>query len=339
MAFTPFDLTGKVAVVTGGNGGIGLGMAEGLAGAGADVVIWGRKADKNAAALEQLKAYGTRIEALSVDVSDEAAVVDAMAESLSRMGRIDTCIANAGVGGSAPLIEQTTEQWRKVTTVNLDAVFWTLREASRHMVERAERGDKGGSLLVTSSVSAIHGAPQNQAYAATKAGVLAMVRGTAQTGPEPSPPNFSHQWCQRSALRATRATLRGGIGCGSPGKADAIPGEQRFRIHRHIADHGIILCKARYALPAHGNREGIRASGADLRIARRVGHGVALALAHQAFHQHVGFIAVVEAHPHAVLGGGEHDRPLDRSGASDALRSSGLRLLLRLGALLFCREQ
>ena len=108
MAFTPFDLTGKVAVVTGGNGGIGLGMAEGLAGAGADVVIWGRKADKNAAALEQLKAYGTRIEALSVDVSDEAAVVDAMAESLSRMGRIDTCIANAGVGGSAPLIEQTT---------------------------------------------------------------------------------------------------------------------------------------------------------------------------------------------------------------------------------------
>ena len=179
MAFTPFDLTGKVAVVTGGNGGIGLGMAEGLAGAGADVVIWGRKADKNAAALEQLKAYGTRIEALSVDVSDEAAVVDAMAESLSRMGRIDTCIANAGVGGSAPLTEQTTEQWRKLTTVNLDAVFWTLREASRHMVERAERGDKGGSLLVTSSVSAIHGAPQNQAYAATKAGVLAMVRGTA----------------------------------------------------------------------------------------------------------------------------------------------------------------
>ena len=179
MAFKPFDLTGKAAVVTGGNGGIGLGMAEGLAAAGADVVIWGRNADKNAAALERLKAHGTRVEALEVDVADEQAVVDAMAESLSRLGRIDSCIANAGVGGGAPLIEQTTEQWRKVTAVNLDAVFWTFREAARHMVARAEQGDKGGSLLVTSSVSAIHGAPQNQAYAATKAGVLAMVRGTA----------------------------------------------------------------------------------------------------------------------------------------------------------------
>ena len=179
MAFKPFDLTGKAAVITGGNGGIGLGMAEGLAAAGADIAIWGRNADKNAAALERLKAHGTRVEALEVDVADEQAVVDAMAESLSRLGRIDSCIANAGVGGGAPLIEQTTEQWRKVTAVNLDAVFWTFREASKHMVTRAESGDKGGSLLVTSGVSAIHGAPQNQAYAATKAGVLAMVRGTA----------------------------------------------------------------------------------------------------------------------------------------------------------------
>ena len=179
MAFEPFDLTGKVAVVTGGNGGIGLGMAEGLAAAGADVAIWGRNTGKNAAALERLKAHGTRVEALEVDVADEQAVVDAMGESLARLGRIDTCIANAGVGGSAPLTEQTTEQWRRVTTVNLDAVFWTFREAAKHMVERAEGGDPGGSLLVTSSVSAIHGAPQNQAYAATKAGVLAMVRGTA----------------------------------------------------------------------------------------------------------------------------------------------------------------
>ena len=183
MAFTPFDLTGKVAVVTGGNGGIGLGMAEGLAAAGADVAIWGRNTQKNAKALERLKAHGKRVEALEVDVSDEQAVVDAMAESLARLGRIDTCIANAGVGGSAPLTEQTTEQWRKVTTVNLDAVFWTFREAAKHMVERAEAGEderhRGGSLLVTSSVSAIHGAPQNQAYAATKAGVLAIVRGTA----------------------------------------------------------------------------------------------------------------------------------------------------------------
>ena len=179
MAFTPFDLTGKVALVTGGNSGIGLGMAQGLAAAGASVAIWGRNPAKNASAREALLAQGGTVEALEVDVADEQAVIDATAETLRRLGRIDTCIANAGVGGGGPLTEQTTEQWRRVTTVNLDAVFWTFREATRHMVERAEAGDTGGSLLVTSSTSAIHGAPRNQAYAATKAGVLAMVRATA----------------------------------------------------------------------------------------------------------------------------------------------------------------
>lgn len=179
MAFKPFDLTGKVAVVTGGNSGIGLGMAEGLAAAGADVVIWGRKPDKNAEALAKLRGYGTRVESLAVDVSDESAVVHAMGESLARMGRIDTCIANAGVGGNAPLLDQTTEAWRKITTINMDAVFWTFREAARHMVERAEAGDAGGSLVVTASVAAIHGPPANQAYAATKAGVLGIMRSTA----------------------------------------------------------------------------------------------------------------------------------------------------------------
>lgn len=179
MPFTPFDLSGKVALITGGNSGIGLGMAEGLAAAGADVMIWGRKEAKNAAALETLKHYGTRVEAMAVDVADEQAVIDGTAETLARLGRIDTCIANAGIGGGAPLAEQTTEEWRRVTTVNLDAVFWTFREATKHMIARAGEGDRGGSLLVTSSTSAIHGAPRNQAYAATKAGVLAMVRGTA----------------------------------------------------------------------------------------------------------------------------------------------------------------
>jgi NAD(P)-dependent dehydrogenase (short-subunit alcohol dehydrogenase family) len=179
MAFKPFDLTGKVALVTGGNGGIGLGMAEGLAAAGAKVAVWGQNPEKNAKAEAALKAYGGDVLVQKVDVADEAAVVAGVAEVIKTLGRLDFCAANAGIGGGAPFDQMTTEKWRRVTTVNLDAVFWTFREAARHMKERAEAGDPGGSLVVTSSTSAIHGAPRNQAYASTKAGVLAMVRGLA----------------------------------------------------------------------------------------------------------------------------------------------------------------
>jgi NAD(P)-dependent dehydrogenase (short-subunit alcohol dehydrogenase family) len=179
MAFNPFDLTGKVALVTGGNGGIGLGMAEGLAAAGANVAIWGQNPEKNAKAEATLKGHGVEVLVQAVDVNDEAAVVKGVAEVLEKFGRLDFVAANAGVGGGAPFHEMTTEKWRRVTTVNLDAVFWTFREAARHMIERAQNGDPGGSLLVTSSTSAIHGAPKNQAYAATKGGVLSMVRGLA----------------------------------------------------------------------------------------------------------------------------------------------------------------
>jgi len=179
MPFNPFDLTGKVALITGGNGGIGLGMAEGVAAAGAKVAIWGQNPEKNAAAEAKLKAYGVDVLVQKVDVNSEEAVVAGVAEVLKTFGRLDFCVANAGVGGGGPFAELTTESWRRVTTVNLDAVFWTFREAAKHMVERAQAGDPGGSLLVTSSTSAIHGAPRNQAYAATKGAVLSMVRGLA----------------------------------------------------------------------------------------------------------------------------------------------------------------
>jgi NAD(P)-dependent dehydrogenase (short-subunit alcohol dehydrogenase family) len=179
MAFKPFDLTGKVALVTGGNGGIGLGMAEGLAAAGAKVAIWGQNPEKNAKAEAALKAHGVEVLVQKVDVADEAAVVAGVAEAIKTFGRLDFVAANAGIGGGGPFAEMTTEQWRRVTTVNLDAVFWTFREAAKHMIARAEAGDPGGSLAVTSSTSAIHGAPRNQAYASTKAAVIAMIRGLA----------------------------------------------------------------------------------------------------------------------------------------------------------------
>jgi len=140
----------------------------------------GLNPEKNGAAEARLKALGDENLVQRVDVSDEQAVVDGVAAALKVMGRLDFVAANAGVGGgAASFAEFTTEQWRRVTTVNLDAVFWTFREACKHMVVRAEAGDPGGSLLVTSSTSAVDGAPRNQAYAASKSGVLSMIRGLA----------------------------------------------------------------------------------------------------------------------------------------------------------------
>src|SRR5207253_6825884 len=99
MAYQPFDLTGKVALVTGGNGGIGLGMAKAMAEAGADIAIWGTNAAKNAAAERELAKTGRRVVALQCDVGNEAAVNAAFAQTLEMLGRVDGCFANAGIGG------------------------------------------------------------------------------------------------------------------------------------------------------------------------------------------------------------------------------------------------
>ena len=139
MAYSPFDLSGKVALITGGNGGIGLGMAEAVAQAGADVCIWGTNAAKNAAAVEKLQAYGTRVAALACDVGDEAQVEAAFAETLARFGRVDACFANAGIssGKATPFTEFTAEDWRRVLRVNLDGAFFTCAsDASRAMTWR-----------------------------------------------------------------------------------------------------------------------------------------------------------------------------------------------------------
>jgi NAD(P)-dependent dehydrogenase (short-subunit alcohol dehydrogenase family) len=180
MAYAPFNLAGKVALVTGGNRGIGLGMAEALAQARADVVVWGSNAEHNAKAEAKLKETGVRVLTQRVNVAEEAQVVAAMAEAVDKMGRVDCVIANAGIGGGARSFpEFDTETYRRVLGVDLDGVFFTFREACKHMVERANAGDKGGSLVAISSVSAIHGAARNQAYAASKAAVMSMVRAIA----------------------------------------------------------------------------------------------------------------------------------------------------------------
>ncbi len=177
MSYKPFDLTGKTALVTGGNSGIGLGLAMAVAQAGANVAIWGTNAKKNEAARARLVETGRKVLALQCDVGDEKAVDAAMLETLAAMGRIDGCFANAGVSGrgTASFMEMTSDEWHRVLRVNLDGAFYTLRAASRHM---AARGG-GGVLVGTASLAAIEGAARSEHYAATKGGMISMMRGLA----------------------------------------------------------------------------------------------------------------------------------------------------------------
>ena len=171
-----FDLSGKVALVTGGNGGIGLGFAEGLAEHGAGVCIWGTNEEKNAAARATLESYGGQVAALRCDVSDEQQVVDAFAQTVETFGHVDACFANAGVGGGgANFDDMTPEEWHRVFKVNMDGVMFTFREAVKHM----KQSGRGGSLVVTSSGTARFGARGAEHYSATKAGVIALIQSLA----------------------------------------------------------------------------------------------------------------------------------------------------------------
>ena len=171
-----FDLSGKVALVTGGNGGIGLGFAEGLAEHGAGVCIWGTNEEKNAAAKAKLQSYGGKVAALRCDVSDERQVEDAFAQTVETFGHVDACFANAGVGGGgANFDDMTPEEWHRVFKVNMDGVMFTFREAVKHM----KQNGRGGSLVVTSSGTARFGARGAEHYSATKAGVIALIQSLA----------------------------------------------------------------------------------------------------------------------------------------------------------------
>ncbi|WP_174186872.1 SDR family NAD(P)-dependent oxidoreductase [Nocardia barduliensis] len=171
-----FDLTGHVAVVTGGNSGIGLGFARGLAKAGADLCVVGRNAERNQAAAAELRAFGGRVLALSCDVGEEQQVIDTFGRATAELGRVDSCFVNAGVNqGFIPFVETDLAEFRRVTSLNLDAAFVTLREAAKVMLAQGE----GGSLVATASLAAQQGVPRGQSYAASKAGLIAMVNSIA----------------------------------------------------------------------------------------------------------------------------------------------------------------
>lgn len=184
MAQGLFDLSGKVALVTGGNGGIGFGMAKGLASQGAQVVIWGSNGEKNAHAQEALRDIGAKVDIDTVDVADEQAVAAGIERIVEEYGRIDQAIANAGIGISRRgLFDISVEDFKRVADVNVHGVLFTLREAARHMIDRAD--GRGGSLVAIASTAAIHGAARNEHYAASKGAVVSLARAMAvELGPK-----------------------------------------------------------------------------------------------------------------------------------------------------------
>ena len=175
-----FDLGGKVSLVTGGSRGIGLAIAEGLAAHGSDVVIWDVDPSRNEEALERLAAYETKVAAMHIDVTDELRVAQGVAAVVADFGRIDVLVANAGISNAVrSFLDLSVETFRDVTAVNMEGWFLTVREVLKHMKQRADDGDPGGSIIGQSSLQALHGSPGNEHYGATKGAVLAMVKGIA----------------------------------------------------------------------------------------------------------------------------------------------------------------
>lgn len=181
MGKSLFDLSGKVVIATGANSGIGLAFLQGCAKQGADVVVWSRRADKNSEALSLLKSMGAgRVHAETVDVSDESAVEQAFASTLKAMGRVDCFFANAGYQNRAESFpDMSSQMYHDLLNVNLHGAFYTLRETTRHMRDRARVGDAGGSIVVCGSLSIFQGRQGLEHYAAAKGALSAMVKGLA----------------------------------------------------------------------------------------------------------------------------------------------------------------
>jgi 2-deoxy-D-gluconate 3-dehydrogenase len=169
-----FDLTHKVALVTGGNGGIGLGMARGLAQAGARVVIAARNLQKSAAAVEALQALGSDSFALAADVTDEASVAALFGELAERCGRLDILVNNAGTNLRKPVDQLALAEWNTVMDTNLTSAFLCCRAAYPLL-----KAAGGGKIINIGSMMSIFGAPYAPAYGASKGGIVQLTRAMA----------------------------------------------------------------------------------------------------------------------------------------------------------------
>jgi 2-dehydro-3-deoxy-D-gluconate 5-dehydrogenase len=174
MTSGQFDLTGKVAIVTGGNGGIGLGMARGLAEAGADIAVVGRNEAKCMAAAAELKTRGIKAISIVADVTDTAAVAGMTERTLGELGRIDILVNNAGINIRKPPQALDIEEWDSVIRTNLTSAFLCSRS-----VYPAMKAVGGGKIINIGSMMSIFGASFTPAYAASKGGIVQFTRSCA----------------------------------------------------------------------------------------------------------------------------------------------------------------
>ena len=169
-----FDLSGKLALVTGSSAGIGLALAQGLAGAGAAVLLNGRRADKLETAAAMLRAQGATVHTMPFDVADAAAVAAAVARIEAEIGAIDILINNAGMQKRAPLQDFAQADWHELMRTNLDSVFIVGQAVARHMIPR-----KRGKIVNICSVQSELGRPGIAPYTAAKGAVKMLTKGMA----------------------------------------------------------------------------------------------------------------------------------------------------------------
>ena len=169
-----FDLSGRVALVTGGNGGIGLGMGKGLAAAGASIVVAARNGPKNASALEAISALGGKCKAIEVDVADEAACRGMAEQAAAAFGRLDILVNNAGIARRRRPEAMSLTDWNAILQVNLTAALVAAQGAYPLM-----KAQGGGKIVNIGSMYSLFGAPYISAYAASKGGIVQLTKSLA----------------------------------------------------------------------------------------------------------------------------------------------------------------
>jgi 2-deoxy-D-gluconate 3-dehydrogenase len=201
-----FDLRGKVAIVTGGNGGLGLAMARGLAGAGARVVVAARNQEKSAGAVAELGGLGPEPLALAVDVTDERSVGALVDETVGRCGRLDILVNNAGINIRKPPQDFSLEEWRRIVDTNLTSAFLCSRAAYAPM-----KAGGGGKIINVGSMFSLFGSTFASVYAASKGGLVQLTRSLAVAW---APDNIQVNavlpgWIDTELTRETRRQIPG----------------------------------------------------------------------------------------------------------------------------------